>query len=222
MVRFFIRRVVALAVLAQVLVVTQDASAQVRRRFFAVPMADLASLEQVQTELKYSDEQKAKIVEIAGQFQSDRRALAQEGSQQGAGEQMLQKMALLDRESSAKVLDLLDKTQRERLLGISIQINGAKALYEPAVTQALHFTKEQDEKLELTRTDIRNIFRNAFIQFGSMSEGQRRAKVNELVEEGDEKLMGVMSTAQRKKFDELSGEAIDVDLSPLPWARPRN
>jgi hypothetical protein len=55
-----------------------------------------------------------------------------------------------------------------------------------------------------------------------MSEGQRRAKVNELVEEGDEKLMGVMSTAQRKKFDELSGEAIDVDLSPLPWARPRN
>jgi len=219
MARFYVRWVVALVVLAEMLVATQDVAAQGRRRFFVVPLADLASLGQVQEELKCNDEQKAKVSEVASQFQEERRATAR---QEVPGEQMLQKMAELDRDSSAKILEQLSKAQRDRLLGISIQVNGAKALYEPAVTKALKFSDEQDEKLEAVRTDIRNNFRNAFIQFGTMTEEQRRAKVNELVVEGDQMLMRVMTKAQRQRFDKLKGEALDVDLSPLPWAQRRN
>lgn len=216
MARFDVRWAVALAAVVEVLLAAQDAAAQGRRRFFAVPLADLASLEQVQNELKLSDPQKTKANEIAGQFQSDRRALAEQG---GPGEKMLDKMAELDRQSSAKVLELLDKSQRERLLGISIQVNGVKALYEPAITQALHFNEEQVKKLDQARIDIRNLFRNSFIQFGSMSESQRRAKINQLAETGDKMLSDVMTKSQREQFDKLKGAAIDVDLSPLPWNR---
>lgn len=219
MARFDVRWVVALAVFAEVLVASEDAAAQGRRRFFSVPLADLASLEQVQNDLKLSDQQKTKTNEIAGKFQSDRRALAEQG---GPGEQMLDKMAELDRQSSAKVLELLDKSQRQRLLGISIQVNGVKALYEPAITQELHFSEEQGKKLEEARMDVRNSFRNAFIQFGSMSESQRRARINQLAEQGDKMLSDVMTKSQQEQFDQLKGAAIDVDLSPLPWNRRRN
>jgi hypothetical protein len=104
-------------------------------------------------------------------------------------------------------------------LGISIQVNGARVLYEPSLTRELHFTKEQNTELEEARTAIRDQFRNAFIQFPTMSPEERRDFVNRLIDAGDKSLIGVLSKKQKQQFEKLQGAPIEVDLSPLPWAR---
>jgi hypothetical protein len=218
MARYEVRWVVALAVLAEVLVVTHDVQAQGRRRFFAVPIADLASLEQVQNDLKLSDEQKTKTSEIANQFRSDRRDLFQ----QGFSEETRQKMEQLNHDATVKVLEILDDTQRGRLTGIYIQVNGVRALNEPVVTEALKFTEEQNKKLAEVNEATREAFRSVFSDSDGQSREERQAKFAKVADEGEQKMMDVLTPEQKQQFEQLKGEPIDVDTSSLRPGRRGN
>ena len=218
MARFYIRGVVALVFLAEVLVVAQDARAQGRRRFFAVPIADLASLEQVQNELKLSDEQKTKAGEIADQFRKDRRDLFQ----QGFSEETRQKMEQLNHDSTVKVLEILDDAQRVRLTGIYVQVNGVRALNEPVITKALNFTEEQNKKLAEVNEANREAFRSVFGDSDGQSREERQAKFAKLADEGEQKMMDVLTPEQKQQFEQLKGEPIDVDTSSLRPGRRGN
>jgi Spy/CpxP family protein refolding chaperone len=219
MTRFYSRGMAAIVVLACLLVATPMASAQGRRgglRFFGgASPTDLASLDQVQNELKFSDEQKTKVGELADQYRSDRRDLFQ----QGFGPETRQKMEQLSRDSSAKVFEILDDTQRGRLTGILIQVNGARALNEPVVTEALKFTDEQAAKLAEVNEANLDAFRSARDEMDGLSDDERRAKITQMADDAEQKMMDVLTTEQQQQFEQLKGEPIDVDMSSLRRGR---
>lgn len=209
MFRPYSKRVVVVVGMILVLGMSQAASAQ-RGRRFVVP-ASLASLEQVQNELNFSDEQKAKANEIAEKLRSDRRDLFQ----QGFSEDTRQKMQQLGSEASAKVFALLDDAQSKRLMGISFQVMGARVLNDPIFCETLNVTEEQGAKLDEVRAANQEDLQNAFMDYSHLSGEERRAKFSEIADKGDEKLLAVLTDEQRQQLEDMKGAPLDVDLSPL-------
>lgn len=195
------------------LALAQDASAQ-RGSFFGAARVQLASLAEVQAELKMSDEQKKLGEELNQKLSEDRRELFQTGGGGNFGE-MREKLRQLSTDASAKLVAELDDVQQKRLTEIYVQINGTRALGDKDVTTALKITEEQNEKLTAVRDSNMQAFREAFQDFQSLSDEERREKFGQLRREGDEKLLAVLTEEQRTQFDAMKGKEIEVDLSPL-------
>ena len=135
----------------------------------------LLSLENVQAELRLSDEQKAKFAHVRKKLQSGLQstmmgdedggyALPAGGASQGIEEEtaeatiadqryqdpatrMLKGMEKLEADAKTVLDTLLSEEQRERLKQINLQARGAGALSDPEVTQQLRLTREQQQKL---------------------------------------------------------------------------
>jgi Spy/CpxP family protein refolding chaperone len=152
-----------------------------------IPMARLASADEVQSELKLSDEQKEKLRALNDEMRTQMR-------------EMLLKMM---ESTSNKLNDALDEGQRKRLMGIFVQVNGVGAILDPMVAKELKITDEQRKQL---RESLRSMRDGGREQAGSPEE--RRAKF----EKG---LAAVLTDEQQKKLDSLKGEKFDVDTSKL-------
>jgi hypothetical protein len=181
-----------------------------------VAKARLATLSDVQSDLKLNDDQKTKITSISEGLVTDTRALFGGGG--GDPSEMREKMEQLNKDASAKVDALLDPTQQKRLQEIAIQVNGPSSLNDLTVMEQLKLTEDQKKKLGEARDANFQAMRDAFADMGSMSREERQAKRDELRKAGDEKLMGVLTDQQKIEFESLKGTPLTVDLSPL---RPR-
>jgi Spy/CpxP family protein refolding chaperone len=168
----------------------------------------LATADEVQAALKLSDDQQDKVAEINEKLRDDVREAFQGG---GGFEQMQQ----LNDDASAKLADVLDDSQRKRLMGIVIQVNGPGALIEPAVLSELQVTEEQKTKLaDIRQTGLRS-FRDAFQEMRAqgLSRDQVRAKFDELRAETDKKLLAVLTSEQQAQLESLKGEPVEIDVS---------
>ncbi|HEY4233388.1 MAG TPA: hypothetical protein VGM76_08170 [Lacipirellulaceae bacterium] len=218
MTQFFAKSWVGLAALAILAMATQPAVAQRGGgRGFGMGMrpvarAQLATLSEVQTELKESDEQKSKIKEISDQLTSDRQGLYGGG---GDRTEAMKKADQLNNDASAKVDALLDSPQQKRLLEISIQVNGVSTLSDAAVQEQLKLTDDQKKKLEDVRQENQQAAFDVFTNGGGGSREEMRAKMDDLRKSGTEKLMEVLTDQQKTEFDTLKGAPLTVDLSPL-------
>jgi Spy/CpxP family protein refolding chaperone len=183
------------------------------RLFNGTAKAQLATLDEVQSDLKLTDEQKTQIAEINDKLREDRRGLF--GSGFGQFNQIRADMDKLNREASAEVDAKLDDAQRQRLQEIAIQVNGAAALNDPSVVEKLNLSDEQKKKLEEVRAENSKAVEDAMSDFGDLSREERRDKFRTLAETSDSNLLGVLTDEQKKNFDEMKGTEIDVDLSPL-------
>ena len=181
------------------------------RLFGGISKADLATADEVQAELKMSDEQKSKAEEIRDQLRSDRRDLFQSGF--GGFNEIRGEMEALDRKASAGLMELLDEVQRERLQGIAIQVNGPLELNDPAVGEKLQLTDEQRTKLEEVREENSQAVRDAFQDAGDLSREERREKFSELAETTSDNLLGVLTDDQRSRFDQMQGAPVEIDRS---------
>jgi len=205
--------------LVMVSALAQSASAQrgggrgFGRLFNGTAKAQLATLDEVQADLKLTDEQKTQIAEINDKLREDRRGLF--GSGFGQFNQIRADMDKLNSEASAEVDAKLDDTQKQRLQEIAIQVNGAAALNDPSVVGQLNLSDEQKKKLEDVRAENSKAVEDAMSDFGDLSREERRDKFRTLAETSDSNLLGVLTDEQKKKFDEMKGTEIDVDLSPL-------
>jgi len=194
----------------------QSASAQRRggrglgRLFGGVPQARLATLDEVQSDLKLTDKQKTDIAEINDKLREDRRALF--GGGFGQFSQIREDMDKLNRQASAEVDAKLDDAQKKRLQEIAIQVNGAAALSDPSVVEQLKLTDEQKKKLEEVRAENNKAVEDAI---GNLSREERREKFRELSETADSNLLGVLTEEQKTEFESMKGAKLDVDLSPL-------
>jgi hypothetical protein len=177
------------------------------------PKARLATLSEVQADLKLSDDQKSKISAISDQLVSDTRAVIGGGG--GDPGEMRTKMEQLSKDSSAKVDALLEPTQQKRLQEIAIQVNGANSLSDPAVAQQLQLSDDQKKKLDDARQGNFQAMRDALADMGQMSREERQAKRDELRKAADEKLLAVLTDQQKTEFEGLKGTPLTVDLSPL-------
>ena len=133
------------------------------RLFGGVPKAQLATLEQVQTELKLTDEQKTQVADISDQLREDRRELF--GSGFGQFSEIRSQMEDLNRKASAEVDGKLDDAQKQRLQEIAIQVNGPAALNDPSVVDKLSLSDEQKKKLEEVRSDNNKAARGCHVRF---------------------------------------------------------
>lgn len=196
---------------------TSPAAAQRRgmsRLFGVITTVQLAQLEEVQTELKLTDEQKTKVATLNDDLAEERRA-AREGAG-GDFEKMRKEITLLNAEFTKEFNELLDDAQKKRAQEIYLQVNGPLAVTDEAVAAELKLTDDQKTKLEQSLTDSRTKMFSEFQGLQSLSEEERAAKINELIQSRDEGLLAVLDEAQKKQLEEMKGAKLEVDLSKLP------
>jgi Spy/CpxP family protein refolding chaperone len=205
-----------LAILA-LLVLSSTASAQRGGRgfrwLFGASKAELATLPDVQNELKLTDEQKIRVTEIHDGLRDDRRALF--GTGFGRFSEIRTKSEELNREAAKKVDELLDESQRTRLQQIFVQQNGPRSLLDPAVADSLGLSEEQKSKLAAAREENGRDFEAAFAQHGR----EWRQHARDLVAKGDERLLAVLTDEQRDRLETLKGEPLEIDMSQLRGPR---
>jgi hypothetical protein len=194
---------------------TQSAHAQRAgfiRLFRPYHQVVLAQLDEVEAELKLTDEQQTKAVELNDTLNEERGALFQEAA--GDFDSIREDMATLNEEIAAEFNEALDETQKKRLQEIFVQANGAAALFDEKVAAALELTEAQVEQLYENRSASRGDFQG--IDWQSLSEEEVDAKVDELIAGQDEKYAAVLTGEQPAEFEKLQGEKIEIDLGNMP------
>jgi Spy/CpxP family protein refolding chaperone len=195
--------------------VVQDAMAQrggAWVRFFLQPAVSLAQLEEVQQDLKLDDKQKQVVVDLNAKLNDDRMALFQDAG--GDREKIRQGIAKLYQDVTAKFNESLDEKQQKRAREIYLQVNGPVALQDEQLAAELKLSDEQKEKLEQARDASRSEFMNAGLR--DLTEEEAAKKVDELIKSRDDKLLAVLNDEQRKAFEQMCGEKLEVDLSKMP------
>lgn len=205
----------ALVVLAAVFLATPNAHAQRAgfiRLFRPYHQVALAQIEEVAKDLKLTDEQKDKALELSDTLNEERRELFQKAA--GDFDSIREDMAKLNKKIAEGFNEALEEPQQKRLQEVFVQANGPTALFDEQVAAALKITKEQQADLQKVRTEGRGAFRD--IDWQSLSEKESDAKVDELIAGQDEKYSAVMTDEQRAEFEKLQGEKLKIDLHKLP------
>jgi Spy/CpxP family protein refolding chaperone len=179
-----------------------------RMRMFSP--AFVASLDEVQTDLKLTDEQKSEIETINDDTRGKMRDLFSDG-----GPPDMEAFQKLGQEAAAQVEKALEPAQFTRLQEITLQVNGASSLNDEAIRTKLHFTNEQTTKYEEARDANREAMRDAMDDLGDASREERRAKMDELRKSADERLLAVLTPEQKTEFEALKGAPLEIDLSQL-------
>jgi Spy/CpxP family protein refolding chaperone len=173
----------------------------------------LARSDEVRTALNVTPEQEEKIEVISDELGDAQREVY--NNREGDRRAAMEEIQKLNQEASAKLAEVLDADQQKRLLGISIQVNGAAALSDPAVAKELEITEDQKTKLDEARQSNMEAARDAFqeLRDQELSQDEMRAKFQEIQQEGDKKLLAVLTSDQQAKLEDLKGEPVEVDMS---------
>jgi hypothetical protein len=176
----------------------------------------VSEADEVRTALNVTPEQEEKIEVINDELREARReAFGGGGGGGGDFRAARAEMEKLNQEASAKLAEVLDADQQKRLLGISIQVNGAASLSDPAVAKELEITDEQKTQLEEARESNMEASREAFqdLRDQELSQEEMREKFQQIQQEGDKKLLAVLTSDQQAKLEQLKGEPVEVDMS---------
>jgi Spy/CpxP family protein refolding chaperone len=178
---------------------------------FAMSTADLASMEQVQNELKLSEDQKAKVADITDKLREDRRGLFQPGG--GGGASGREEIEKLNKAASAKIAEVLDEAQQKRLIGVLAQVNLDAALNEPSVVKELSITDDQRKKLADAGESNRETMRAARDEMRDLSPEERREKMNSMRSDAEKKLLAVLTSDQQAQLEQLKGAKVEIDMA---------
>ena len=191
---------------------------QTRARF------ELATLPEVQAELKLNDEQKKLASDQLAKQREKRAAMGPPGGGGGGGGAagggaMQAELAKMNMELDATFVGKLNDAQKSRMDGLIAQVNGASAVMDPAIAKTLGITEEQMGKLKAANDANRAARREAMSGAQDMSQDERQAAMTKIVASETKALMGVLTEAQVKSLETLKGAALTIDQSPLRAAR---
>ncbi len=194
---------------------------QTRTRF------ELATLPEVQADLKLNEEQKKLAADQLGKQREKRAALVPAGGAGGGGgggggagfAAMQAEITKINTELEAAFVAKLDDAQKSRMHGLIVQVNGAAALLDPDIAKALDVNEEQLGKLKSANDANRTARREAMAGFQDMSPEQRTEAMAKLTATESKSLMGLLTEAQVKKLETLKGAALTIDQTPLRPAR---
>lgn len=182
----------------------------------------------IQKELGLSGDDKDRADQLAEDLQAEQRETMQKlGIDFGALRDMPQderekKMkemsdaqAKVAAKYQAKVDEMLKPEQSKRLKQIALQTQGAQALGAENVAKDLGLSDDQKKDIAKIQEDAMASMRRGFGRGQEQGQGQedlqaRMEEMRKAGEERDAKLLAVLTDDQRKKFDELKGEAFDV------------
>ena len=189
---------------------------QTRARF------ELATLPEVQAELKLNDEQKKLATDQLAKQREKRAAMTPPGGGGGGaagGGAMQAEFAKMNMELDATFVGKLDDAQKSRMDGLIAQVNGASAVMDPAIAKTISITEEQMGKLKSANDANRTARREAMSGFQDKSPEERQAAMAKMAESEAKSLMGLLTEAQVKSLETLKGAALKMDQSPLRPAR---
>ncbi len=189
---------------------------QTRTRF------ELATLPEVQADLKLNDEQKKLATDQLAKQREKRASLMPAGGGGGGGgggaamQAMMTEMTKLNTELEATFVGKLDDAQKSRMHGLIAQVSGASALLDSEIAKAIDVTEEQAGKLRSAVEASRTARREAM---QGVSQEDRPAAMAKLAESESKALLALLTEAQAKKFESLKGAALKIDQTPLRPAR---
>jgi Spy/CpxP family protein refolding chaperone len=168
----------------------------------------LATIDEVKKALKLTDEQEEQVEELNKELRDDFRTVLQGGG----GPEGIQK---INEDAAAKLDEVLDDEQEERLRGITIQIIGPNVvLVDAEVAKELKITDEQKAKLEEVQQENMREMGETFRASGTPDEGNRK-KFEELREKGQKRLLDVLTSDQQEQLNAMKGEEVKIDMMKL-------
>ena len=181
--------------------------------------------EDLQKELKISDEQKTKLKEAMEPINKKRTELFArgQGGQQQTDEQRkesTEKRAKLAEETKAAVGTVLNAEQTKRIGQIDYQMMGMAAYSNAEVQKKMSFTDDQKEKVKATveayQKDREELNKDMppRSQQPSDEDKKKRAdvtkKIAALSKEAQDKIVESLTADQKKTWTDIIGEKIDV------------
>lgn len=217
------RRVGVFVLSAALVLVATSAQAQQRQQRqqqrggrgggFTMSSLMLLSQKSVQDELKLGADQVSKVEEAA-----KKEADARQGLRNLGQDEQRAKFREMRTASDKVVADILKPDQAKRLKQIALQQEGARALAEPEVAQALNLTDDQKTKLRGVAEESAKQMRELFQ--GGQNAGARE-KLQELRKSSNDKAMAVLTDDQKAKLKELQGEPFKGEIR-FGGRRPQN
>ncbi len=210
------------AALAIALGMATPASAQLGKGFQIPPAVRnifMLRTEQVQKELKLTDEQNSQIDDLAIQLQSD--ALELFSSMQDLSDEerktelpnLMKKFGEKGKELQAKVDGFLNAEQNARMKELSLQQRDAEALGDEDVISALKLTDDQKKKLRDVQEEAARQVEEALKPLlgggGGGDLGDIKTKMEKMRKELSEKALAVLTSEQKAKFEKMKGPKFD-------------
>ncbi|HUP80399.1 MAG TPA: hypothetical protein VM260_17725 [Pirellula sp.] len=181
---------------------------------------ELATLPEVQADLKLNDEQKKVATDLFAKQQERRAAAGGGGGADFAA--LVAERAKQNAEADATFVAKLDDKQKSRLNGLIAQVNGAASLLDPAISAALQLTQDVLSKLKSVNDANGAARREAMGGLQGKSQEEITEMMSKLREKEDSALLAVVSDDQKKKYEELKGAKLTIDQTSLRGNRGGN
>ena len=166
---------------------------------------NLLAIPEVQTELKLDAAQKDLVQQLNMEMQQKRQALFQNGGQGGDRQAAFAKMQELQAEQDKKVTEILNKDQVVRYKQLQLQQQGIRALDRKEVADQLKLSGDQKNQIATAITGEREAMRAAFQNAQGGDRQAAFAKMQELRQQTDTKLNGILTEPQKAQFEKLKG-----------------
>jgi len=187
------------------------------RGFGGSNSVNLLTQKSVQEDLKLSEDQVSQIQQLLEKQRAsfgELRNLDREERRTRLEEQT--------KANQTAINNILNETQRTRLEQISLQLRGPQGLASDDIAAKLQLTDAQKQEINAINEDSRREMRELFQGGRDGDREAARTKLAELREFTNEKLLAVLTDAQRAKWDELTGAPFKGEIERPNFGRGRD
>ena len=178
----------------------------------------LLSLEQVQKEVKITEEQQAKIKKISDELTAEATkqyaALREIEDDQKRRAKYSELSDEMDRKSREMLQDVLPREQMTRLYQIRLQVRAVvDSLGNRYVAGKLKLTDEQKKQVAAIDKDVQAKRGEFYASMREASQEQRSEayqKYRKMRSDAEEKALALLTAEQKKAFEEMKGEKIEI------------
>ncbi len=176
----------------------------------------------VQTELKLSDEQKARVFDLARESQQKGRERLQMMLQSGNPQAFLAAGLQIRKENEAAAGRILKTEQKERMEQIMLQIEGPLAVVHPEIAEKLNMTAKQNQQAQVTLIQMAQQVRMMMIEQARANAqagggfltlgpaGLPREAMNEVRNAATRQLGRILDPKQKFNFNKMLGAPFDL------------
>jgi Spy/CpxP family protein refolding chaperone len=184
----------------------------------------LLGMEQVQKELKLSEEQIGKVEKINEELRAEMTdqytALRDIEDREKRQAKMAELVGQFDSKAREKLRDVLDKEQTARLDQIRMQVRPvADSLANKDVVDRLKLTEEQQKKLAQINKDMQAKQSELYSGMRDASEEQRTEafqKLRKIRGDADKQALEVLTAEQKEAFEKMQGKKIELEMERGP------
>lgn len=150
----------------------------------------------VAEELELMDDQREELEAISREMREEAQA------------EMQKIQTKLAEKYKSKIEGVLLPHQIDRAQQITLQLRGLDALRDPAIAERLGITERQIQDMEAKQADAQTKMRELFQNRDQVED--MRAEFQRLREESQNAVMGVLSSSQKSKLEEMRGEPFEM------------